>query len=68
MDDYTETLLRRYDFEPGNMSRIWAIDHWQFMIGMLTAATWTKMDTAKTFQVYTTVSPCYISVQSYKNI
>ena len=35
-----------------------SIEHWQpAMAGMLTAATGTKMDTAKTFQVNTTVSP-----------
>ena len=52
------TAQLRRAFKPTNMSRTWTIEHWQpAMAGMLTAATGTKMDTAKTFQVNTTVSP-----------
>ena len=60
MADYAGNITAqvRRAFEPENMSRTWTIEHWQLvMASMLTAVTGTKMDTAKTFQVNTTVSP-----------
>ena len=60
MADYAGNITAqvRRAIEPENMSRTWIFEHWQLaMAGMLTAATGTKMDTAKTFQVNTTVSP-----------
>ena len=59
MADYAGNITAqvRHAFEPENMSRTWTIEHWQFVTAsMLTAVTGTKMDTAKTFQVNTTVS------------
>ena len=58
--DYTGNITAevRRAFEPENISRTWTIEHWQFAMGsMLTAATGTKMDTAKTFQVNTMEGP-----------
>ena len=60
MADYAGNITAqvRRAFEPENMSRTWTIEHWQLVMArMLTAVTGTKMDTAKTFQVNTTVSP-----------
>ena len=60
MADYAGNITAqvRRAFEPENMSRTWTIEHWQLvMASMLTAVTGTKVDTAKTFQVNTTVSP-----------
>ena len=57
--DYAGNITARAGtpcFEPENMSRTWTIDHWKLTrVIMLTVATRTKMDTAKTFQVNPTV-------------
>ena len=60
MTDHTGKITAQvhHVFEPENMNRTWTIEHWQLaMAGMLTAATGTRMGTAKTFQVNTAVSP-----------
>ena len=57
MADYAGNITAqvRHAFEPENMSRTWDIEHWQ--LAMLTAATGTKMDTAKMSQVNNMMSP-----------
>ena len=60
MADYAGsiTVQVRRALEPDNVSRTWTIENLELaMAGMLIATTGTKMDTGKTFQVNTTVSP-----------
>ena len=59
MADHTGNITAQVSraFGPENMSRTWTIEYWQLMASILTAATRTKMDTAKMFQVNTMVSP-----------
>ena len=55
MVDYTRNITAhvRHALGAGNVSRTWIIKHWQLhMRSMLTAATGTKMDTAKMFQAH----------------